>query len=127
MKYRNEYFDFLSRGGTLSSMKVIIGLGNPRKKYENTRHNVGFLMVDALQKTFEGSQWEESSRFHSMESLLWIEDTELRAMKPLTFMNLSGDSVMSLVHFYKLDPKKDILVISDDLDMAFAKVRYRKK
>jgi peptidyl-tRNA hydrolase, PTH1 family len=123
----DEYFDFLPRGNTLKLMKVIIGLGNPGKKYENTRHNVGFLAVEYLRQKFAWSEWEDAPRFHSVKSELSIMDYPLSIIKPLTFMNLSGDAVASIVNYYKLDPKKDILVISDDLDMEFAKVRYREK
>lgn len=105
-------------------MKLIIWLGNPGKQYENTRHNVGFMMVDYLQKFYEDTdEWEET-RFHWVQakSRAWFT-----LFKPTTYMNLSGDAVASLVNFYKLDPKTDILVISDDIDMEFGKVRYRTK
>jgi peptidyl-tRNA hydrolase, PTH1 family len=103
-------------------MKLIIGLGNPGKSYENTRHNVGFLMVDQL-----FSDWKEEKKFKSMVAGTWIFHSSSWTMgiKPQTFMNLSGDAVTALVSFYKLDPKKDILVISDDIDMEFGKVRFR--
>ncbi|GAB0175133.1 MAG: aminoacyl-tRNA hydrolase [Candidatus Altimarinota bacterium] len=103
-------------------MKIIVGLGNPGKKYENTRHNVGFLAIDSLQKSFGGNDWQDS-RFHAITS----ETGTVIFIKPLTFMNLSGDAVSSIVNYYKLDPKNDILIISDDLDMEFAKVRFREK
>ncbi len=105
-------------------MKLIIWLGNPGKQYENTRHNVGFMMVDYLQKFYEDTdEWEET-RFHWVQARnrVWF-----MLFKPTTYMNLSGDAVVSLVNYYKLDPKTDILVISDDIDMEFGKVRYRTK
>jgi peptidyl-tRNA hydrolase, PTH1 family len=108
-------------------MKVIVWLGNPGKKYENTRHNVGYMMVDLLQKKWGGSEWEES-RFSGMISE-WKTDTgeSIILLKPTTFMNLSGDAVASIVNYYKLDPSADLIVISDDIDMEFGKVRKREK
>jgi peptidyl-tRNA hydrolase, PTH1 family len=103
-------------------MKLIVWLGNPGKKYENTRHNVGFLVVEHMQKYFKWSEWEDS-KFQALLS----KTSLFTLVKPMTFMNLSGDAVASIVNFYKLDPGKDILIISDDLDMEFAKVRYREK
>lgn len=103
-------------------MKIIVWLWNPWKKYENTRHNVGYLAIEWLRKELWTTEWEDS-KFHSLQSKK--EWTIL--LKPLTYMNLSGDAVASIVHFYKLDPKKDILIISDDLDMEFGKVRFREK
>lgn len=106
-------------------MKLIVWLGNPGKKYENTRHNVGFLTVDSLRKRFDASEWEDIERFYALQSEFTIHDSRFTMIKPITFMNLSGDSVASMVNFYKLDPKTDLLVISDDLDMEFGKVRFR--
>jgi PTH1 family peptidyl-tRNA hydrolase len=103
-------------------MKIIIGLGNPGKKYENTRHNVGFLSIEYIRKHSEWSEWEDS-KFHALTARI----NSATLIKPLTFMNLSWDAVLSIVQFYKLDPKKDILVISDDIDMEFWKVRFREK
>jgi peptidyl-tRNA hydrolase, PTH1 family len=108
-------------------MKVIVWLGNPGKKYENTRHNVGYMMVDLLQKKWGGSEWEES-RFSGMISEYKTDIWEsIIFLKPTTFMNLSGDAVANIVHYYKLDPSTDLIVISDDIDMEFGKVRKREK
>ena len=116
--------DFHFESNKLHSMKVIIGLGNPGKKYENTRHNVGFMMVDFLRKSQDFGDWEESKH----KGLITKKaGSDIILFKPTTFMNLSWDAVASLVHFYKLDPKMDITVISDDIDMEFAKVRRREK
>ncbi len=104
-------------------MKLIIWLGNPGKQYKNTRHNVGFIMIDTIFEGFleDKKLKSEISRNGSIPSSAY----SLIGVKPQTFMNLSGDAVLALVSFYKLDPKKDILVISDDLDMEFGKVRFR--
>jgi peptidyl-tRNA hydrolase, PTH1 family len=104
-------------------MKMIVWLGNPGKKYENTRHNVGYMMVDLLREKWDGSEWEES-RFHGLVSRVWSETILL---KPTTYMNLSGDAVASIMNYYKLDPSTDLIVISDDIDMEFGKVRKREK
>ena len=106
-------------------MKLIIGLGNPGKQYKNTRHNIGFIMIDTIfsdfveVKKFKILLSDKPASFPISRAILGI--------KPETFMNLSGDSVSALVSFYKLDPKKDILVISDDIDMEFGKVRFRSE
>lgn len=106
-------------------MKLIVWLGNPGKKYENTRHNVGFLCVDFLQKGLGGSEWQDS-RFQGCISKLEWGSSSTILIKPTTYMNLSGDAVTNLTNFYKIPPE-DILVISDDIDMGFAKIRYRQK
>ncbi len=105
-------------------MRCIVGLGNPGKSYEFTRHNVGFLMIEALRKLWGFPEWKDSS-FHGVISEGTFQGKKIILLKPMTFMNLSGDAVHPLIQFYKLDVSKDILVISDDLDMEFAKVRYR--
>lgn len=106
-------------------MKLIIGLGNPGSAYHHTRHNVGFMMVDLL-----FIDWREEKKFKSListDTQLSIVGLQILGIKPQTFMNLSGDAVSALISFYKLDPKKDILLISDDIDMEFGKVRYRSE
>ena len=103
-------------------MKIIVWLGNPWKKYENTRHNVWFLALEYLQKKLAWSEWEDSK----FQALLSKSD-RIVFVKPITYMNLSGDAVGSIVNFYKLDAKNEILIISDDIDMEFGKVRYREK
>lgn len=108
-------------------MHLIIGLGNPGKEYEHTRHNIGFRVVDALAKKIGLGEWKNVEKYQ----VLMIEANEAneainyKLIKPLTFMNLSGKSVSALVNFYKLDPKKDLLVISDDKDLVFGKIRER--
>lgn len=76
------------------------------------------------------SDWNDQEKFKALissQTLLDSSSIPLYGAKPLTYMNLSGDSVSKIVQFYKLDPKRDILVISDDIDMEFAKVRFRKQ
>jgi len=85
-------------------------------QYENTRHNAGFFILDHIFDTFK-----EEKKFKAHIS----KKGDTLGVKPQTFMNLSGDAVSALVHYYKLDPKNDILVISDDIDMEFGKIRFR--
>ena len=110
-------------------MKIIVGLGNPGEQYKNTRHNVGWLALDYL---LGDVVWKESKKF----SALIYEDGNFLFVKPLTFMNNSGQAVQSILDYYKLRPKmlgiidkKDqelgevLTVIHDDLDLAFGTFR----
>jgi len=106
-------------------MKVVIGLGNPGKKYEKTRHNIGFIAVDNLRKKLNVS--DEREKFQALVSEKNIDGEKVIFLKPQTFMNLSGNSVIEIVNFYKLDPKKDIIVIYDDMDLSFGDIRIREK
>ena len=106
-------------------MKVVIGLGNPGKKYEKTRHNIGFIAIDNLRKKMNIS--DEREKFQALISEKNIDGEKVIFLKPQTFMNLSGNSVIEIVNFYKLDPKKDIIVIYDDMDLSFGDIRIREK
>lgn len=106
-------------------MKVVIGLGNPGKKYEKTRHNIGFIVVDSLRKKFNLS--DEREKFQAFVSEKNIDGEKVIFFKPQTFMNLSGNSIIEIINFYKLDPKKDIIVIYDDMDLPFGDIRIREK
>ena len=106
-------------------MKVVIGLGNPGKKYEKTRHNIGFIAVDSLRKKLNVS--DEREKFQALVSEKNIDGEKVIFFKPQTFMNLSGNSVIEIINFYKLDPKKDIIVIYDDMDLSFGDIRIREK
>jgi len=106
-------------------MKIVIGLGNPGKKYEKTRHNIGFIAVDNLRKKMNIS--DEREKFQALVSEKNIDGEKVIFFKPQTFMNLSGNSVIEIVNFYKLDPKKDIIVIYDDMDLSFGDIRIREK
>ena len=106
-------------------MKVVIGLGNPGKKYEKTRHNIGFIAVDNLRKKMNIS--DEREKFQAFVSEKNIDGEKVIFFKPQTFMNLSGNAVIEIINFYKLDPKKDIIVIYDDMDLSFGDIRIREK
>lgn len=107
-------------------MKLIIGLGNPGKKYENNRHNVGFHVAEALAIKLSGDgaikQWRDDKKFGS--SLLTL-DSSLILAKPQTFMNDSGRAVAKLVNWYKIEPN-DVYVIHDDLDISLGAYKIQK-
>ncbi|HRY36808.1 MAG TPA: aminoacyl-tRNA hydrolase [Candidatus Magasanikbacteria bacterium] len=104
-------------------MKLIIGLGNPGKEYEKTRHNAGFLVVDALAQKL-GASFKFQKKFNAEIAQTKLEGEDVLLMKPQTFMNLSGESVRAVMDFYKIKPK-DIVVIQDDKDILFGQVKYQ--
>ncbi len=106
-------------------MKLLVFLGNIGKKYEKTRHNAGFLCGDSLQKKWDFEEWKESSRFFGETTQGIYLKEKLLFLKPSTLMNRSGKSVRSVVDFYKI-PLQDIVLIYDDKDIEFGKVKYRK-
>lgn len=103
-------------------MKLVIGLGNPGKRYDTTRHNIGFLVADTLQKTFSFPAFQEKSRFRGLVSEDFIGLHRVLLIKPQTFMNLSGKSVSAFLTFYKLSAK-DILVVHDDIDLSWGTIK----
>lgn len=106
-------------------MKVIVGLGNPGQQYQNTRHNVGFMMVDAYADAHQ-LVWKEEKNFEAMVATGHIQDEKVMLVKPLTYMNLSGRSVQAITRYYHID-EEELLVISDDLDLAVGRIRLRQK
>ena len=106
-------------------MFVIVGLGNPGKKYENTRHNAGFIAIDALADKY-GIRIDEKKHKALCGSGV-IEGVKVLLVKPQTYMNLSGESVRSVLDFYKLDPEEEMMVIYDDISLAPGNIRIRKK
>ncbi len=104
--------------------KLLVGLGNPGKKYERTRHNVGFEVIDSLAQRFS-VKLSENKRFqaHAGETRLTSGD-RLVLLKPTTYMNLSGQSVRAVLDWYKLSPS-EVLVIYDDMDLPIGKLRLR--
>ena len=103
-------------------MKLIVGLGNPGPQYEHTRHNAGFRVVDKL-ATKLGWKWTERHKRAILASGT-IGTEKVILVKPITFMNLSGEAVGELVRWYKVQPE-DVLVVCDDLDLPVGKVRLR--
>ena len=108
-------------------MKLVVGLGNPGPEYRQTRHNVGFLALEAFARTNGFADFEDAPKFKGLLATGTVNGGKVLLLKPLTYMNLSGDSVAPILAFYKLDPTKDLLVLSDDADMEFGKVRFREK
>lgn len=100
-------------------MKLVVGLGNPSREYDNTRHNVGFMLLDYI---FGSSNFALNKKMNAMEYITNINDEKVVIIKPMTYMNLSGDAVIKYVNFYKLDVS-DVLVIQDDLDMPLGNLK----
>lgn len=97
-------------------MKLIIGLGNPTKQYENTRHNAGFIILEEIQKDLSFPEFQVNKKFEAEMSEAIIENERVILAKPQTFMNLSGKSVSAIMTFYKI-PVENLTVIHDDLDI----------
>ena len=104
-------------------MKLIVGLGNPGKKYETQRHNLGFMVVDRLAEEYGISL--NLSKCKSLYGKGNIDGVTSLLVKPQTYMNLSGEAVVCLKQFYKVE-LEDILVLSDDLNIDFTRIRIRK-
>ncbi len=104
-------------------MKLIVGLGNPGDNYEDTRHNIGFMVIEKLAHELgTKSAWSEDKK----KKIATARIGEVLLVKPLTYMNASGAAVKSLVDFYKLTAA-DVWVIHDDLDLPLGKIRIREK
>jgi PTH1 family peptidyl-tRNA hydrolase len=101
---------------------LIVGLGNPGSQYARTRHNVGFNCVDRLAESYGWTFSRQQSKALLASGLRG--ELKITLAKPMTYMNLSGQSVASLAHFYKIEPQ-DILVICDDLDLPLGRIRLR--
>lgn len=106
-------------------MFVIAGLGNPTKKYEKTRHNIGFDTIDYLAEKYGIAV--DTKKHKALVGTGVIEGTKVLLVKPQTFMNLSGESIREVLDFYKLDPEEDFLVIFDDISLEPGNIRIRKK
>ncbi len=109
-------------------MKLIIGLGNPGKRYEKTRHNVGFIILDKLYYSlheYDISNWELSKKFNAEICGCNIKGEKIILAKPMTFMNDSGQAVQMIAHFYKIVPE-DIIVVHDDKDLRLSDVRTQE-
>lgn len=106
-------------------MFLIVGLGNPEKKYDKTRHNIGFDTIDALADKYNISMNEKKHKALCGTGV--IDGVKVLLAKPQTYMNLSGDSVAEIVNFYKIDPEEEMIVIFDDISLAPGNIRVRKK
>ena len=103
-------------------MKLIVGLGNPGKEYENTRHNCGFKAIDAYAEMAQVDFNRED--FKGTYAKFKLDDEDIILFKPLTFMNLSGEAVQAIVSFFKI-PTEDIVVIYDDMAIKPGEIRLR--
>lgn len=102
-------------------MKVILGIGNPGLEYQKTRHNIGFRVVDKLAQS---QSW--TKQFHSLTTDLQINDVRVLLVKPLTYVNLSGQTAKAVLDYYKL-PLESLLVVVDDVSLPLGKLRLRPK
>ena len=100
-------------------MKLIVGLGNPGKEYENTRHNIGFMVIDHFAT---GDHWK--SKWNALYMEKNMNGEKIILVKPQTYMNLSGNAIIEFVNFYKIN-LEDILVIQDDLDLPIGSYRLK--
>jgi len=103
-------------------LKLIVGLGNPGHEYRNTRHNVGFKVIDALAQRHSVNSWSE--KFGGLEAKIRCNEMSVILVKPLSYMNLSGQAVQGFSAFYKVETP-DILVIVDDVELPLGRLRAR--
>ena len=109
-------------GGSI--MKLIVGLGNPGRKYQDTRHNVGYNVLAELARRH--GPVSPKKKFHGEAAEISYHGDKVLLLSPTTYMNLSGNSVASAREFYRL-PLRDILIISDDLNLPLGRIRFREK
>ena len=105
-------------------MKIIVGLGNPTAKYEKTRHNVGFEVIDALAEQYNISV--DTAKHKGLYGKGKIEGQSVILLKPMTYMNLSGESVSAVANYFKVEAE-DIIVIYDDINLDVGRLRIREK
>ncbi|MBR5251500.1 MAG: aminoacyl-tRNA hydrolase [Oscillospiraceae bacterium] len=113
---------FKSKSGSIDY--IVVGLGNPGPKYDNTRHNIGFEALDYIAK--ENGVSVTKAKFSALYGVWDAGDAKVMLLKPQTFMNLSGDAVAAAAHFYKV-PAQNIIVIYDDVSLDVGKMRIREK
>ena len=106
-------------------MRIIVGLGNPTLKYSKTRHNVGFETIDVLSKKHKIKV--KKKQFKALIGEGFINDEKVILVKPMTYMNNSGEAVKEIVDYYKVNPNEDLIVISDDLNLDVGVLRLRSK
>ena len=106
-------------------MYIIVGLGNPDRQYQNTRHNIGFDVVDTIAEKYGIAMGEKKHK--AVIGKGFIAGQKVVLVKPQTYMNLSGESVRAVIDFYKVDEKTELIVISDDVSLDVGRIRIRKK
>lgn len=103
-------------------MKLIVGLGNPGPEYSLTRHNIGFLAVDAFNEVHgDGSKWRSEHKAITMK--VRVAGEQILLAKPQTYMNLSGQAIVALLQFYSIE-KSDLLVVQDEVDLPFGAMKF---
>ncbi|MEJ2282892.1 MAG: aminoacyl-tRNA hydrolase [Desulfobacterales bacterium] len=105
-------------------LRLVVGLGNPGNNYENTRHNAGFMVADKIARDFNISF--NKSKFDAIFGRGSIEDVDVVLAKPMAFMNRSGPPLQKLAHFFRISGE-DMLVIHDDIDLAFGRLKIKEK
>ena len=106
-------------------MYLIVGLGNPGRQYEATRHNMGFDVIDKLVEEYQVPQ--AGVKFNSMYGKGRIGGQPVILMKPLSYMNLSGGPIREMANYFKIDPETEMIVVYDDIDLDPGQLRIRKK
>lgn len=104
-------------------MKMIAGLGNPGREYEKTPHNVGFVAVDSICRTLKGD-WRIEPRFQADVAKLSCNGEPLLLVKPMTYMNASGEAIGRIMHYYRMEPSQ-VVIISDDINLPPGRIRVR--
>lgn len=107
-----------------TSTVLIVGLGNPGKEYSKTRHNIGFMALDAFAETNQFDQWVENKKFKGSVTSKNLGSVRVLLFKPSTFMNLSGEAVQAIASFYQVDSRR-IVVVHDELAIPFSQIRNR--
>jgi len=105
-------------------LKLVVGLGNPGKTYEDTRHNAGFMVADKIARDYSISF--NKTKFDATFGRGFIEDVDVLLAKPMAFMNRSGPSLQKLAQYFRI-PGEDMLVIHDDIDLAFGRLKIKEK
>ena len=114
----------MSSNSNLVIPNLVVGLGNPEPKYDHTRHNIGFEAVDSLAASWQFT-WKENKRFHGLFAEgISPYGTKVRLLKPLTYMNRSGQSIRAVIDWYRIEPKS-VLVIYDEMDLDVGRLRLR--
>lgn len=106
-------------------MYIIAGLGNPTKEYEGTRHNAGYMAIDAIANHLNIDV--DTAKFKSLIGQGFINGEKVLLLKPLTYMNLSGEAIVEALNYYKLDAEDELIVIYDDISLDVGKLRLRSK
>lgn len=107
-------------------MKIILAQGNPGAQYAATRHNIGWMILDAYTAA-SSAEFKPEKKFAALVAMVMIDEEKVLLVKPTTFYNETGRSAQALIDFYKLDPARDLLVIHDDLSLPLGTIRIRDK